>query len=225
VASQAGAAAGQAEASEASAASELEAKLIAVYAAANPSVVSIQTSAGATGSGYVYAEGGYIVTNYHVVAGARQIEVDFADGSAEWAEVVGTDAANDLAVLQVSEVPAGAVPLALATGEVVRVGQLVVAIGSPYGEQGSMSFGIVSGLDRTLTSSSGGRRGTVTSLTGLIQTDAPINPGNSGGPLLNLAGEVIGINTAIESLTGTGSGVGFAIPAETIQAVVLGVLR
>ena len=202
---------------------DLQAALVEVYTQANPSVVYIETSAGSSGSGFVYSADGYLVTNYHVVQGARTLQVEFANGATAAATVVGYDQANDLAVLQVAALPAGVTPLALDTSG-VAVGQFVVAIGSPFGEQGSMSLGIVSGLDRTLTSSSGGRRGTVTTLAGLLQTDAAINPGNSGGPLLNLAGEVVGINTAIEYTSGANYGVGLAIPAATVAEVVAGLL-
>jgi 2-alkenal reductase len=202
---------------------DLEVILVGLYAQANPSVVYIETSAGVTGSGFVYSDDGYIVTNYHVLEGARLYEVSFADDTHAWAELVGADSSNDLAVLQVAKLPEGVTALPLAEAGTVQVGQFVVAIGSPFGEQGSMSFGIVSGLDRTLSSTTYSRRGaSVTTLSGLIQTDAPINPGNSGGPLLNLEGEVIGINTAIESTTGSSTGVGFAIPASVVQQVVEG---
>jgi S1-C subfamily serine protease len=209
------------DAGQVAVAADLEATLIGVYAEANPGVVYVETSAGASGSGFVYDDAGYIVTNYHVIAGARRYEVEFPDGTRLSADLVGGDQATDLAVLEVAELPDGVSALPLAGSDNVQVGQFVVAIGSPFGEQGSMSFGIVSGLDRTLTSRTSGRRGgTITTLSGLIQTDAPINPGNSGGPLLNLAGEVVGINTAIESVTGTSSGVGFAIPASIVEQVV-----
>jgi 2-alkenal reductase len=209
--------------SQAEVANSLEVSLTSVYAQANPSVVTILTSTG-SGSGFIYSAGGYIVTNNHVIAGARTISVEFSDGSSATAQVVGASAANDLAVLKAARLPQGAAPLTLAANS-VEVGQFVVAIGSPFGEQGSMSFGIVSGLNRTLESQVT-RRGVSTgpNLADLIQTDAPINPGNSGGPLLNLDGQVIGINTAIESTSGSGSGVGFAIPASVVQQVVPGLI-
>jgi S1-C subfamily serine protease len=206
---------------------DLEAELVGVYAQANPGVVYIEVTTpygrrfartvASSGSGFVYDEAGYIVTNNHVVAQASRIEVVFSDGSRQTAAVVGADAENDLAMLQVAELPAGVTALPLAAEDDLQVGQFVVAIGSPFGEQGSMSFGIVSGLERSLESAQAGAfASSGAALTGLIQTDAPINPGNSGGPLLNLDGEVVGITTAIESTTGTSSGVGFAIPAGTV---------
>jgi S1-C subfamily serine protease len=210
----------------------LQATLTSVYAQANPSVVYIETDSG-SGSGFVYSDKGYILTNDHVVAGSSSINVTFADGTSQTADVVGTAVNNDLAVIKVASLPKGAKALTLAATTPVQgrgpvgaqVGQFVVAIGSPFGEQGSMSFGIVSGLGRTLQGQTN-RRGfrTGPTLSNLIQTDAPINPGNSGGPLLNLDGQVIGINTAIESASGSSSGVGFAIPVNVIQQVVPGLI-
>jgi 2-alkenal reductase len=202
----------------------LQTALTGVYAQANPSVVYIETDSG-SGSGFVYSDKGYILTNNHVVAGALTINVTFADGTTQTAQVVGTAVNNDLAVIKVASLPKSAKPLTLAAANSVQVGQFVVAIGSPFGEQGSMSFGIVSGLDRTLQSQTN-RRGfrTGPTLSNLIQTDAPINPGNSGGPLLNLDGQVIGVNSAIESASGSSSGVGFAIPVNVIQQIVPGLI-
>jgi|SRR5579859_4092634 len=219
-----------------SVASDLQAAIESVYAQANPSVVYIVVSAGgngfgasqASGSGFVYDKNGMIVTNAHVIEGAQDIEVIFADGSHQTATLVGADAANDLAVIQVSRLPASAVPLTLAADNSLQVGEFVTAIGSPFGEQNSMSFGIVSGLNRSMQSSTSGfgRRGQTlgSALTSLIQTDAPINPGNSGGPLLNLDGQVVGVNNAIESTSGSGAGVGFAIPSSIIKQVVPGII-
>jgi len=216
-------------------ASDLQAAIESVYAQANPSVVYIVVSAGgngfsgsqASGSGFVYNKNGMIVTNAHVIEGAQDIQVIFADGSQQTANLVGADAAHDLAVIQVSRLPATAVPLTLAADN-VQVGEFVTAIGSPFGEQNSMSFGIVSGLNRSMQSSSSGfgRRSQSlgSALNTLIQTDAPINPGNSGGPLLNLQGQVVGVNNAIESTSGSGAGVGFAIPASIIRQVVPGLI-
>ena len=162
-----------------------------------------------------------------MVDGAQSIEVIFADGAKQSARLVGADPANDLAVVQVSRLPASALPLTLADNS-VQVGEFVTAIGSPFGEQNSMSFGIVSGLNRTLSASSNssrfGRASLGSGLTNLIQTDAPINPGNSGGPLLNLDGQVVGVNNAIESTSGSGAGVGFAIPASVIRQVAPGII-
>ncbi|MCB0237424.1 MAG: trypsin-like peptidase domain-containing protein, partial [Anaerolineae bacterium] len=163
---------------------------------------------------------GYIVTNNHVVDGGRAFEVVFASGEHMAATLVGTDTDSDLAVLQVESLPDGVEPLPLAEPDSLQVGQFVVAIGNPFGEQGSMSLGIVSGLGRSLRSQRSSRFGSTYSLPSVIQTDAPINPGNSGGPLLNLDGEVVGINAAIASQTGVNSGVGFSIPVIAVREVV-----
>lgn len=197
----------------------LQAALIEVYAQANPAVVAIYVGSG-SGSGFVYSDEGYIITNAHVVAEGRTYEVAFANGEREFARLVGTDADSDLAVLQVESLPEGVTPLPLAESDDVQVGQFVVAIGSPFGEQGSMSLGIVSGLGRTLPSQRSDQMGSAYSLPEVIQTDAPINPGNSGGPLLNLEGEVIGVNAAIATMSGTNSGVGYSIPVAAVHTVV-----
>jgi 2-alkenal reductase len=160
------------------------------------------------------------VTNHHVVSGARDYEVVFADGERREAALVGADADSDLAVLRVDGLPEGVPPLPLAEADSLQVGQFVVAIGNPFGEQGSMTLGIVSGLDRSLTSQRESVMGSSYSLPEVIQTDAPINPGNSGGPLLNLDGEVVGVNSAIASTTGTHSGVGFSIPVDAVRRIV-----
>ncbi len=198
----------------------LEESLIQVYQQTNPAVVYIIVSSNSSGSGFVYADEGYIVTNNHVVEGTRSFEVVFANGERRRAELVGADADSDLAVIQVDELPDGVEALPLAEPEDLQVGQFVVAIGNPFGEQGSMSMGIVSGLGRSLPSQRERLSGSTYSLPQVIQTDAPINPGNSGGPLLNLEGEVVGVNAAIASATGTNSGVGFSIPVAAVRQVV-----
>ncbi len=198
--------------------SELEGTLIRLYARVNPSVVTINV-AGGTGTGFVYDEEGHIVTNNHVVSAGDAYEIVFADGSRKRATLVGADADSDLAVLKVDALPSGVRPLPLAEKEAV-VGQFVVAIGNPFGEQGSMTFGIISGLGRSLPSQRLTTSGSTYSLPMVIQTDAPINPGNSGGPLLNLQGEVVGINAAIATLSGTGSGVGYSIPVIAVKRIV-----
>jgi putative serine protease PepD len=173
------------------------------------------------GSGFVYdGDGdGHIVTNYHVVQGATSLTVTFADGSKYPATVVGHDASTDLAVLEV-DAPAGELqPLTLADSSAVKVGDGVVAIGSPFGLDETVTSGIVSALDRTISSD------TSYSISGAIQTDAAINPGNSGGPLLNMSGEVIGVNSQIESGSGGNDGVGFAISSNTVRSVVSQLLR
>ena len=194
--------------------------LIDLYRAANPAVVYIIVPPIGSGSGFVYSADGTIVTNNHVVSGGRAFEVVFSDGEHMPATLVGTDTDSDLAVLQVETLPEGVEPLPLAEPDSLQVGQFVVAIGNPFGEQGSMSLGIVSGLGRSLRSQRNSRFGSTYSLPSVIQTDAPINPGNSGGPLLNLEGEVVGINAAIASQTGVNSGVGFSIPVIAVRQVV-----
>lgn len=201
-------------------AGELEAALVDVYRRANPAVVYIVAPPVGSGSGFVYDTDGTIVTNNHVVDGGVAFEVIFAGGERFPADLVGTDADSDLAVLKVESLPDGVAPLPLAEPGSLQVGQFVVAIGNPFGEQGSMSLGIVSGLGRSLRSQRGVRLGTSYSLPDVIQTDAPLNPGNSGGPLLNLAGAVVGINSAIASETGVNSGVGFSIPVRAVQRIV-----
>lgn len=198
---------------------DLEASLIQVYQNTNPSVVYIITPSG-SGSGFVYSQDGMIVTNNHVVAGTRSFEVVFANGDRQRASLVGADADGDLAVIQVEQLPEGVSPLSLAEADSLQVGQFVVAIGNPFGEQGSMTLGIVSALGRSLPSQRGLSTGSTYSLPEVIQTDAPINPGNSGGPLLNLDGQVVGVNAAIASQTGTNSGVGFSIPVSAVRLIV-----
>jgi S1-C subfamily serine protease len=169
------------------------------------------------GSGFVYDNNGHIITNYHVVNGGGRLDVTFLDGTVYRASLLGSDPFTDLAVLYVEDVPEGKlVPLPLADSTQIRVGEQVAAIGNPFGLSGSMSAGIVSGLGRLIPSQEAGSF----SIPDVIQTDAPINPGNSGGPLLNMRGEVIGINSAIFSTTGQFAGVGFAIPSNTMTNVV-----
>jgi S1-C subfamily serine protease len=171
------------------------------------------------GSGFVFDDQGHIVTNNHVVTGATRIIVTYSDGSEALAELVGADPDSDLAVIKVDTDPTLLTPVTLGDSSTVRVGQIVVAIGNPFGLQNSLTTGIVSGLGRLLPTnvvSSGGRY----SIPNIIQTDTAINPGNSGGPLLNLQGEVIGVNTAITSSTGSSAGVGYAVPASIVARVV-----
>ncbi|MCD6520510.1 MAG: trypsin-like peptidase domain-containing protein [Anaerolineae bacterium] len=170
------------------------------------------------GSGFVYDTQGHIVTNNHVVAGADEVRVTFYDDTSVPATVVGTDPDSDLAVLKVKLPPEKLRPLPLGDSDALRVGQKVVAIGNPFGLQGTMTAGIVSGLGRLLPATrSGERRYTIPDI---IQTDAAINPGNSGGPLLDLQGRVVGVNAAIESPVRASSGVGFAIPVNIVKKVV-----
>lgn len=177
------------------------------------------------GSGFVYDMEGHIVTNNHVVEGAVEITVIFADGTEAPATIVGTDPGSDLAVIQVDVDAAQLVPVPIGDSDTLEVGQLVATIGNPFGLDGSMSTGIVAGLGRTLPGAAA-PGGASFNIPNIIQTDAVINPGNSGGPLLNLDGEVIGVNTAIQTdpsgygLTPSFGGVGYAVPADIVQQVV-----
>jgi S1-C subfamily serine protease len=167
----------------------------------------------AEGSGFVIDEEGHIVTNAHVVDGAETITVTFSDGTEVPAELVGQDASTDLAVVKV-DVPASRLgPLTLGSSADVRIGDPVVAIGSPFGLEGTVTSGIVSALDRTIDAPNG------FTISGAIQTDAAINHGNSGGPLLDAAGKVIGVTAQIASESGGNDGVGFAIPSDTVRQV------
>jgi S1-C subfamily serine protease len=199
---------------------DLEESLTVLYGQANPAVVYILVPPTGSGSGFVYSEDGHIVTNNHIVAEGQQFEVVFAGGEQRSARLAGSDPDSDLAVLKVDELPPGVAPLPLADPAGVTVGQFVVAIGNPFGEQGSMSFGIVSAIGRSLPSQRELGTGGAYRLPDVIQTDAPINPGNSGGPLLNLKGEVVGVNSAIATVTGSNSGVGFSIPVQAVWRIV-----
>jgi 2-alkenal reductase len=189
-----------------------EQAFIAIYQEVNPSVVHIGVSGG-EGSGFVYDQQGYIVTNNHVVAGGGEIVVAFADGSIVPAQLVGTDPDSDLAVIKVNVTAEELAPVVMADSDQLKVGQIVIAIGNPFGLSGTMTTGIISSLDREL-------EGSQYIIPDVIQTDAAINPGNSGGPLLDLQGRVIGVNSAIRSAVNSSSGVGFAVPANIVQAVV-----
>ena len=169
------------------------------------------------GSGFVYDDNGHIITNHHVVSGGgNRLDVTFPDGIVYRASLIGSDPSADIAVLYVEEAPKEKLlPLSLADSSKVRVGERVAAIGNPFGLSGSLSNGIVSGVGRQIPAEEEGGF----TIPDIIQTDAPINPGNSGGPLLNMRGEVIGINSAIYSTTGQFAGVGFAIPSNTIAQV------
>jgi len=206
--------------------SEMGEQLADLYDAVSPGVVHIQvlfdgnTLGGAEGSGFVYDSEGHIVTNYHVVADARDIQVIFADGTNVEAKLVGTDPGSDLAVIKVEPSAVDLTPIAVGDSDGLRVGNEVVAIGNPFGLDGTMTTGIVSGLGRSLASQATTADGGTFSIPNIIQTDAAINPGNSGGPLLNLSGEVIGVNAAISSTTGSFNGVGYAIPSNIVKQVV-----
>jgi S1-C subfamily serine protease len=204
-----------------------ETTINAIYAKLSPSVVMINsvvqssngrfgtTTGEATGTGLIVDKQGYILTNYHVIDGASSIKVEFSDGSTYTAQVVGTAQQDDLAVLKVSGVSSDKLVVAtLGDSSTVKVGDEVIAIGYPYGLEQSVTSGIVSGLDRDGSGSTTGR-----TLTGLIQVDAAINPGNSGGPLVNAEGQVIGINTMIESPVDAFTGVGLAIPIDHVKSL------
>jgi serine protease Do len=227
--------------------SAYESTMESIYATVNPMVVNIMVLVPATsssiqnfpgfgnnnnnsqtpqysqalGSGFFWDANGNIVTNNHVVDGATKIEVTTADGTTVPATIVGQDPYSDLAVIKVS-LPASEIhPVSMADSSQVKVGEIAIAIGNPYGFEGSMSVGNISGLGRDLPSSQVDQAsGATYSIPDIIQTDASINPGNSGGVLVNIEGQVMGVTNAIESNSGSGSGVGFAIPAEIVSKVV-----
>lgn len=173
-----------------------------------------------TGSGFVWNEEGYIVTNSHVVQGANGIQVRLADQSTWDARLVGEDPDHDIAVVKISA-PAGKLsPLKVGTSRDLQVGQSVLAIGNPFGLDQTLTTGVISGLGREIRTAENSK-----AIMGVIQTDAAINPGNSGGPLLDSAGRLIGINTAIYSPSGTYAGVGFAVPVDTVQRSVVQLIR
>ena len=206
-----------------------ETSTIELFETASPSVVHVANVAyirdrwsrnvfqmpRGTGSGFVWDARGYIVTNEHVVRGGDTFVVTLADNTALKAFLVGVDPDHDLAVLRV-EPPTDQIlrPLALGTSQDLRVGQSVFAIGNPFGLDQTLTTGVIGGLEREI------RADTERRIYGVIQTDAAINPGNSGGPLLDSAGRVIGVNTAIAGRTGQYSGVGFAVPVDTVNEVV-----
>lgn len=196
--------------------------LIDLYQRVNPSVVSINvdTAQGAaSGSGFVYDTDGHIVTNAHVVQDATSIEVDFPSGFKARGTVAGIDLDSDLAVVKVEAPAAQLIPIPMGDSDQVLVGQRVVAIGNPFEYNGTMTIGIVSARGRTLRGLRTTSEGQSYSTPDILQTDAAINPGNSGGPLLNLKGEVIGVNKALESETGTNTGIGFAVASNTVKRV------
>jgi len=189
----------------------------ALYDRVHQGVVTIKVTTPqgqALGSGFVIDGEGHIVTNDHVVEGASAISVEFADGSTYDAQLVGTDASTDIGVIKVNAPSSELTPLELGDSSAVQVGDEVVAIGSPLGLNETVTSGIVSALHRTITSPNN------FSINDAIQTDAAINHGNSGGPLLDLQGQVIGINSQIESDSGGNDGIGFAVPSNTVKSVV-----
>jgi len=206
-----------------------EGDLSALYREVNPGVVAIRSlteEGGGLGTGFVWDDEGHIVTNYHVVEAATDLEVDFPSGFKTRAQVLGSDSDTDLAVLTLDQLPPELVVLKLGSNQDLAVGQTVVAIGNPQGLSGTMTRGIISALGRTLASQHFAPGGGSFSNGNIIQTDAAINPGNSGGPLINLTGEVIGINSAISTsnidISGqpVNSGLGFAISIDTAKNVI-----
>ena len=204
----------------------METQVEAVYAAVGDAVVNISVTSvdydyffnavpsEGSGSGFVYDAQGYIVTNYHVIENAQDIQVTFADGIAFTGTVIGSDSTYDLAVIEIDAGDYPLYPIPLGDSDGIRVGQFVVAIGNPFGLDQTVTFGVISSLGRVIESPDGRYIGEA------IQTDAAINPGNSGGPLLDLQGRIIGVNAQIVSPSQANAGIGFAIPAETVKHVV-----
>ena len=190
-----------------------------IYNKASPAVVEINVTQGTgigggfssqgEGSGFLVNSDGSILTNNHVVDGASKVTVTFKNGSTADASVIGTDAVHDLALIKVDPSSVSGAPLTLGDSSAVQPGQMAIAIGAPFGLADSITVGVISGLDRSISGSS---------MTGMLQTDASLNPGNSGGPLLNASGEVIGINTAVEVQSGA-RGIGFAVPSNVATSV------
>jgi S1-C subfamily serine protease len=205
---------------------DLEDLFVNLYERLSPSVVHITTKTQVfsyfrgtvpqegTGSGFFYDDQGHIVTNEHVISGADEVEVVLADGTSLKAKVIGSDAYNDLAVLKVDGLPQSQIkPLSLGESHNLKVGMRVLAIGNPFGLDRTLTTGVISALGRTI------QRENQDALGEMIQTDAAINPGNSGGPLLNLNGELIGVNSSIQSTSGGSVGIGFAVPVDTLRRV------
>ena len=203
-----------------------------IYDTVNPSVVNIQVlgtynygfyvgAVSSQGSGFVWDTQGHIVTNNHVVENAYNITVTFSDGTTTTAEVVGTDVQSDLAVIKVDPTELTLHPVILGNSQTVKVGDLVIAIGNPYGLAGSMTQGIVSALSRSLTVDSSNPFSSSTyTIPDIIQTDAAVNPGNSGGVLVSTSGQVIGVTSAIQSTTNANAGIAFAIPSHIVERIV-----
>ncbi|MCW4015486.1 MAG: trypsin-like peptidase domain-containing protein [Candidatus Bathyarchaeota archaeon] len=181
-----------------------------IYNQLKDSVVLIQTDLG-LGSGFVYDLEGHIVTNYHVIESAELIQVTFLDGNITSASVVGMDIYSDLAVIKVDSIVTTLQPVVLGSSSELAVGEPIAAMGNPFGLSSTLTVGVVSSLERNLEATGGYL------IIDVIQIDAAVNPGNSGGPLVNLNGQVVGVNTAIESETGAFTGIGFAVPSDTIK--------
>ncbi|MCV0391867.1 MAG: trypsin-like peptidase domain-containing protein [Nitrosopumilus sp.] len=195
--------------------------LVEIFEKSEPGVVRVNVQrgeesegGGGVGSGFVFDKKGHIITNAHVVNNAKKVIVTFLDGRSYNADMIGVDKFTDIAVIKVNSDLVLLHPLALGDSSNLKVGEQIAAIGNPFGLSGSMTSGIVSQLGRLLPSGAG------YSIPDVIQTDAAINPGNSGGPLINMRGGVVGINTAIQSTTGEFTGVGFAIPSQTVAKIV-----
>jgi len=197
---------------------DTEFSLAEVFERSEMSVVQVNVlrgGDGGIGSGFVYSKEGHIITNQHVVKDSTKVTVTFLDGESFIGDVIGIDRDLDIAVVKVnSENPERLQPLIIGDSSKLTVGERITAIGNPFGLSGSMTSGIVSQMGRLLPQETG------YSIPDVIQTDAAINPGNSGGPLFNMNGEVVGINTAIQSATGEFTGVGFAVPSNTVKKVV-----
>ena len=195
-----------------------EYSLIDIFEKSEASIVQVSVvrgeSDGGMGSGFVYSDEGYVITNQHVVQDAERVMITFLDGEAYIGNVIGTDRDLDIAVVKVEPTNTYLQPIKIGDSSKLKVGEKIAAIGNPFGLSGSMTSGIVSQMGRLLPQETG------YSIPDVIQTDAAINPGNSGGPLINMKGEVVGINTAIQSATGEFSGIGFAVPANTVKKVV-----
>jgi len=208
-----------------------ESQLNTIYVTSLPSIVHIkvrQTIPGffqnqertGEGSGFIWDDKGHIVTNYHVVATASIVDVEFADGAQYPASVIGLDPNSDLAILKVDSNGKTLIPLNLGDSTNVKVGNHTIVIGSPFGQEFSMSSGIVSAIKRTVPS-----QNAMFSIPNVIQTDAAINPGNSGGPLMDIDGNVIGINSQIISRSGGNQGIGFAIPINSVKKIIPTLIR
>lgn len=195
--------------------------LIEIFDKSEPGVVRVNIQrdevvdgGNGVGSGFVFDKKGHVITNAHVIDNSKRIIVTFLDGRSYNAELIGADEYTDIAVIKVNADLSLLQPLSIGDSSNLKVGEPIAAIGNPFGLSGSMTSGIVSQLGRLLPSEVG------YSIPDVIQTDAAINPGNSGGPLLNMRGEVVGINTAIQSATGEFTGVGFAVPSQTVAKIV-----
>lgn len=207
---------------------DLETTTVDIFQTVAPAVVYIFTEGvgvfgekqpGGTGSGFIWDSAGHVVTNYHVVENAGRVAVRLNNGDAISASIVGTAPNYDLAVLRLGDTRARVQPIPVGTSSDLKVGQMVFAIGNPFGLSRTLTTGVISALNRHLPTSTGRE------IRGVIQTDAAINPGNSGGPLLDSAGRLIGVNTAIISGSGSSAGIGFAVPVDIVNRAVPALIR